>query len=192
MMKKLQILIFVSALLVCARAETIRYTSSIVGYCGIYLKQGWNEITVNFDQTGLSRVFTTLDKIVKFDPPAGIIGDEIVFNLDGYHQKYKVSSYDAKSDQYRLTKIRPKDNIPEEISFDWIPIPKVFWLNHVTTNIVCATQSGEIANGYKTVIGAAPSSESKAATPILKIVPVKENSPELKVTLQGGKINLQQ
>ena len=136
-------------------------------------------------------MFTTLDKIISFEPSNGIIGDELVFDLDGYHQRYRIDSYDKNTNRYSLSRIRKKDSIPEHISFDWIPAPKVFWINHTTTNTVRAAQSGGLANGYKTILDMPHSSEKSKMVPMLKIVPIEATSPELKITLQGGKIKSQ-
>ena len=179
---------FVLAVVFGACAETISHSSSIVGYMGKDLNLGWNEIELNFDEVGLFSVFTTLDKVVRFIPGDSIIGDEIVFDLDGYHQKYRIVGYDAKTDKFTLTKIRPKDNIPEQISFDWIPVPKVFWIYHVTTNSVNLTQSGQIDNGLRKIVDTQAAASSDSTQPFIKIVPVSPNTKALRYTLQGGKI----
>ena len=59
---------FVLVVVLGACAETISHSSSIVGYMGKDLNLGWNEIELNFDETGMFSVFTTLDKVVKFTP----------------------------------------------------------------------------------------------------------------------------
>jgi len=171
-----------------AFAVTISCPSNVVGYEGKNLNRGWNEIKLNFDETGLFSVFTTLDKIVKFTPGESLLGDEIVFNLDGYHQKYRVNGYDAVTGKFSLTKIRKKDNIPEQISLDWIPAPKVFWINHVTTNSVYLTQCGQIDHGLRKLVDSQANTTSDIAQPLLKIIPVNPDSKELRYTLQGGKI----
>lgn len=175
-----------------ACADAISHSSNIVGYIGQDLNRGWNEIELDFDAVGTFPVFTTLDKVVKFTPGGSMIGDEIVFNLDGYHQKYRVTGHDATTEKFTLTKIRPKDNIPEQISFDWIPVPKVFWINHVTTNSVYLTQCGQIDNGLKKLVDSQTSTASDSGQPFLRIVPVNPDTKELHYTLQGGKIIQQQ
>ena len=179
---------FVLVVVLGACAETISHSSSIVGYMGKDLNLGWNEIELNFDETGMFSVFTTLDKVVKFTPGESMLGDEIVFNLDGYHQKYRIDGYDAVTGKFTLTKTHQKDNIPERISFDWIPVPKVFWINHVTTNSVYLTQSGQIDNGLRKLVDSQATTTSDMTQPSLKIVPVNPDSKELRYTLQGGKI----
>lgn len=179
---------FVLPMAYLASAIIISHPSNIVGFIGQDLKQGWNEIELNFDEVGLFSVFTTLDKVVRFIPGDSIIGDEIVFDLDGYHQKYRIVGYDAKTDKFTLTKIRPKDNIPEQISFDWIPVPKVFWIYHVTTNSVNLTQSGQIDNGLRKIVDTQAAASSDSTQPFIKIVPVSPNTKALRYTLQGGKI----
>ena len=179
---------FVLTIVFGACAETISHSSSIVGYIGKDLNLGWNEIELNFDETGMFSVFTTLDKIVKFTPGESLLGDEIVFNLDGYHQKYRVNGYDAVTGKFSLAKIRKKDNIPEQISLDWIPAPKVFWINHVTTNSVYLTQCGQIDHGLRKLVDSQAYTTSDIAQPLLKIIPVNPDSKELRYTLQGGKI----
>ena len=180
---------FILAVVLLACAETISHSSSIVGYIGKDLNRGWNEIELNFDETGMFSVFTTLDKVVKFTTGESMLGDEIVFNLDGYHQKYRVDGYDASTGKFTLTKIRKKDNIPEQISFDWIPAPKVFWINHVTTNSVYLTQCGQIDNGLRKLVDSQATTTSDMTQPLLKVVPVNPDSKELRYTLQGGKID---
>lgn len=179
---------FVLAVVFRACAETISHSSSIVGYMGKDLNLGWNEIELNFDETGMFSVFTTLDKVVKFTPGESMLGDEIVFNLDGYHQKYRIDGYDAATGKFTLTKIRKKDNIPEQISLDWIPVPKVFWINHVTTNSVYLTQCGQIDNGLRKLVDSQTNTTCDMTQPLLKVVPVNPDSAMLRYTLQGGKI----
>ena len=171
-----------------ASAVTISCPSNVVGYEGKNLNHGWNEIELNFDATGLFSVFTTLDKVVEFVPGESMIGDEIVFDLDSYHQKYRIAGYDADTKKFTLTKIREKDNIPEQISLDWIPAPKVFWINHVTTNSVTVTQSGEVANEFGKLVYSNSSATNGQATTSLRILPANPNSKELHLKLQGGRI----
>lgn len=179
---------FVLTIVFGACAETISHSSSIVGYMSKDLNLGWNEIELNFDEPGMFSVFTTLDKVVKFTPGESMLGDEIVFNLDGYHQKYRIDGYDSATGKFTLMKIRKKDNIPEQISFDWIPVPKVFWINHVTTNSVYLTQSGQIDNDLRKLVDSQATTTSDMTQPLLKVVPVNPDSKELRYTLQGGKI----
>jgi len=160
---------FVPVITYLACAEIISHRSNIVGYVGKDLNMGWNEIEINFDEVGMFSVFTTLDKVVRFSPGVSMIGDEIVFNLDGYHQKYRIAGYDATTEKFTLTKIRQKDNIPERISFDWIPVPKVFWINHVTTNIVSLTQSGQIDNSLRKLVDSQAATTSDSPQPFLNL-----------------------
>ena len=176
------------ALAYLACAGTIMCPSSVVGYMGEDLNKGWNAIELNFDATGKFPVFTTLDKVVEFSRGEAMIGDEIVFDLDGYHQKYRITGYDTAAKKFTLTKIRKKDHIPEQISLDWIPAPKVFWINHVTTNVVHVSQSGEVDNEFKKLVYANSSATNGQSTTSLRILPVNANSKELHLRLQGGRI----
>lgn len=171
-----------------ACAITISCPSNVVGYEGKNLNLGWNEIELNFDATGPFPVFTTLDKLVEFYPGESMIGDEMVFDLDGYHQKYRIVGYDTGTKKFTLTKIRKKDNIPEQISFDWIPAPKVFWINHVSTNTVTVIQSGEVDNRFRRLVYSDSCASTGQASTLLRILPVNPNSKELHLTLQGGRI----
>lgn len=174
----------------CAIAETIPYSSYIVGYEDKNLNRGWNKIELNFDAVGVCTAFTTLDKVIKFSPVESMLGDEIVFDLDGYHQKYRIDSYDDRTEKFTLKKIRQKDNIPEQISLDWIPLPKVFWINHLTTNSVCLTQSGQIDGDMRRTVDSQTAITSDSAQPFLRIIPVNPDSKEYRYTLQGGKISV--
>ena len=171
-----------------ACAETVMHSSYIVGYGDQELSKGWNEIELNFDAVGAFPVFTTLDKVIEFCPPDSILGDEIVFDLDGYHQKYRIDNYDAVKKQFSLTKVRKNDHIPEQISFDWIPAPKIFWIKHVTTNKVHLIQSGLIDNNFRKIVDSQTTATSNLAQPLLKIVPVNPDATEIHYTLLGGKI----
>lgn len=177
------------SLLHATNAIVIEHQSNIIGCSAQAISNGWNEITVNFDQIGLSPIFTTLDKIIQFDPANDVVGDEIVFDLDGYHQKYRISNLDHKTNQYTLKLVREKDNLPKEISFDWIPAPKVFWIYHASTNNVLVRQSGVIDNNYKKAAYSHSSNPIAIQQPLLKVIPVNADSKELHYTLQGGKID---
>lgn len=171
-----------------ACAETVMPSSNIVGYENQELGNGWNEIELNFDAVSEFPVFTTLDKVIVFSAPNSMLGDEIVFDLDGYHQKYRIDNYDADKNQFSLTKVRKNDHIPEQISFDCIPAPKIFWINHVTTNRVSLTQSGLIDNNFRKVVDSQTTATSNLAQPLIKIVPANPDATEIKYTLLGGKI----
>lgn len=172
-----------------AYAETAPHSSFVVGYKQLELKIGWNEIKVNFDVAGPFPVFTTLDKVIKFFPAEAIVGDEIVYDLDGYHQKYSITSYDKASDKYTLVKTQTKGDYPDKISFDWIPIPKIFWVNHKTTNIVHLSQAGLVDNDYRMSIDSEYSSTSKKNPALIEVIPVDpKDSLNLYYTLKGGKI----
>ena len=117
----------------------------IVGCAHTELQQGWNEIKVNLEALGDEAIFTTLDRIGHFSPPEAVIGDELVFDLDGFHQKYRFASFNATNSTYSLVLAMNTTVLPPQISFDWIPLPRVFWINHTSTNSACFTSSGKIS-----------------------------------------------
>lgn len=140
--------IMVLALLLqtAAFAESI---SQVICFQYKDLKQGWNEIKVDSDAFGEKGLFTTLDRIGHFYPPDAVIGDELVFDLDGFHQKYRFSSYNATNSTYLLTLAMDTRVLPREISLDWIPLPRVFWINHLSTKAVRFDSSGELSFSNK-------------------------------------------
>ena len=177
------------------------FVSQIVGYHRKDLKQGWNEITVDNDAFGEKGLFTTLDRIGHFSPPEGVIGDELVFDLDGFHQKYRFASFDATNSTYSLTLAMDARTLPPEISLDWIPLPRVFWINHVSPNPASFDSSGGLSFSNKRKLERAERrADSALQTPktsdtsagedgvVVVVRPVSTNETNLTYTFKGGRI----
>lgn len=126
--------IFLAVVSFAARKLLIE-SQNIVGYAGNQLKQGLNEITLTMDSLD---IFPTMDKVVRFQPPEGVIGDDLVFDLDGKRRNYRFVAYDGTN--YVLTTGAKFQLSP--IGLDWIPLRVRFWLNHASTNDVSLVNSG--------------------------------------------------
>ncbi len=112
------------------------------------LKRGGNEIAVHCDVVSRTDAFTTLDQIVRFFPANGILGDELVFDLDGYRQRYTFVEYNETNNTYRLIRVGTEPNLPETISLDTIPLLDKFWINHRSEKDVYVSSSGEVTERY--------------------------------------------
>lgn len=180
-MKQIVAFILLSCLSVCIGAE-----SQVVGFSGTELHHGWNEIKVDFDAFGDAAIFTTLDRIGKFSPPEVLIGDEIVFDLDGFRQKYRFVSFNSTNSAYTLILAMNTMALPREISLDWIPLPKVFWINHVSTKTASFNSSGELSMASMRRLENAEPVEHGARKIVVRSVTT--NEVDLIYTFKGGRI----
>lgn len=185
-----RIVVFISFLQVAVYADLV---SQVVGFSGNDLRQGWNEIMVGYEAFGDAALFTTLDRIGRFSPPEGVIGDEIVFNLDGFHQKYRFASFNATNLTYSLILAMNTRRLPREISLDWIPLPKVFWINHVSTNAVSYTMSGALSfsNMRKLENAEQPDVPARQEARGVVVRSVLANETNLIYTFKGGRIKVE-
>ena len=177
------------------------YISQVVCFQCNDLKQGWNEIKVGSEAFGEKGLFTTLDRIGRFSPPEAVIGDELVFDLDGFHQKYRFTSYNATNSTYSLTLAMDARILPPEISLDWIPLPRVFWINHVSPKPVSFDSSGELSFSNKRKLESAEQRSAAAAQApaipdttageggvVVIVRSVSTNETNLTYTFKGGRI----
>lgn len=125
--------------------------ANTVGYESQWLKQGENEIKVNFDYAPADSTFTTLDKVIKFEPKEGVVGDELIFDLDGFRQCYRFEGYDSTGDVYRLVRSAETGSLPQTISLAAIPLPEKFKVNHRASTNVAVIAAGVLANEYKRI-----------------------------------------
>lgn len=172
-------------------ADRVTFASQVIGMEAKDLSAGWNEIKVNLLPIPNSdtALFATLDRLGEFIPPTGVLGDELVFDLDGYHQKYRFASYDLTNRVYTLKLVPSKMFLPQEISLDWIPLPRVFWVNHRSTNAVSYLASGELAASVRRHVDREEVTESHdVEMNRVTILPVSPDSPKLIYTFKGGKI----
>lgn len=177
------------------------YMSQVICFQCNDLKQGWNEIKVGSDAFGEKGLFTTLDRIGHFTPPEAVIGDELVFDLDGFHQKYRFTSYNATNSTYSLALAMDARTLPPEISLDWIPLPRVFWINHVSPKPVSFDSSGELSFSNKRKLESAEQRSAAAAQApaipgttageggvVVVVRSVSTNETNLTYTFKGGRI----
>lgn len=181
-----RVMVFVSLLQVVVLADSV---SQVVGFSSKDLRRGWNEITVSNEAFGDAALFTTLDRVGHFSPPEAVIGDMIVFDLDGFHQKYRFTSYNVTNSTYLLTLAMDTRLLPREISLDWIPLPKVFWINHVSTNVVSCMTSGELPFLTARKLEREEQPDVPARDVIIRSVSAIETN--LIYTFKGGRIKLE-
>lgn len=110
--------------------------SNVVGYMSSEVKKGLNEVSVKMDSLG---IFPTLDQVVKFSPPENVLGDILVYDLDGVRREYVFEGWSGSNYVLRAQNRR----LPAEIGLDWIPLRRTFWVRHVTTNSLSIVNSGQ-------------------------------------------------
>ncbi len=176
--------------LVCLLWVGVRGVSANVVGCECQtLKQGLNEVKVNFDSVPDDSPFTTLDKVIAFHPADGVLGDEIVFELDGFRQRYRFEGYDISNKVYRAVRLVEVKSIPDVISLAAIPLPDIFWINHVPTSAVSVTAFGVVAGKYSQMIESRGLPNANGDVFTLRILPPEESSTILKeVSFTEGRI----
>jgi len=165
--------------------------ANIVGYESQCLKQGENEIKVNFDFAPADSTFTTLDKVVKFEPKEGVVGDELIFDLDGFRQYYRFEEYDSTGNVYRLVRSVETSSLPQTISLAAITLPEKFWVNHTTSTDVAVIAVGVLANEYKRIaeLWNAPMTNMPPIT--VRIVPPGECGTQFRnISFEKGRIKV--
>ena len=132
----------------CLNTMAYDLEANTVMFSNDRLKRGSNEIVVNCDVISRTNAFTTLDQVVQFFPPNGILGDELVFDLDGYRQRYSFVEYNETNNTYRLFRVGNNPDFPQVISLDSIPLLDKFWINHKGEKVVYVSSSGEVTEKY--------------------------------------------
>ena len=132
----------------CLNAMAHDWEANTVMFSNDCLKRGSNEIAVNCDVISRTNAFTTIDQVVQFFPANGILGDDLVFDLDGYRQRYSFAEYNETNNTYRLFRVGDNPNFPQAISLDSIPLLDKFWINHKDEKDVYVSRSGEVTEKY--------------------------------------------
>lgn len=112
----------------------------IVGYVSNEVKIGLNEIEVKMDSLD---IFPTLDRVLAFSPPASIIGDELIVDLDGTRRSFVFEALIGSNYVLRAN-FNACPNL-QRIELDWIPLRSRFWLRHVSTNRVMLINVGQLS-----------------------------------------------
>ena len=81
--------------------------------------------------------------------------------------------------------------LPKEISLDWIPLPKVFWINHASTNPASFLSSGELSLISTRMLEKAEQGDTNLGYGDGKVVvrSVSTSETNLIYTFKGGKIS---
>lgn len=165
--------------------------ANIVGYESQCLKQGENEIKVNFDFASADSTFTTLDKVIKFEPKEGVVGDELIFDLDGFRQCYRFEGYDSTGDVYQLVRSVETNSLPQTISLAAISLPEKFWVNHTTSTDVAVIAAGVLANDYKRITESRNASMTTMPPITVRIVHPGECGTQFRtISFEKGRINV--
>lgn len=158
---------------VMLRADPVNWECQVVGMSSQVVSQGVSRVHLDFDTVGL---FPTLGGVLKFNPLDGVLGDSIVFDLDGLRQTYKIVSIDGE--RYRLhsdQKCGAKD-----ITFDGIPLLDVFTLIHRGTNTVVLSTSGVLSPSKMREIGERPSKTRPWRFDVHYVCPLDEREYEVR------------
>ncbi|MGN1046409.1 MAG: hypothetical protein ACI4QG_04870 [Candidatus Cryptobacteroides sp.] len=132
-----------------ADSDSINMVSQIVGTSWQVVSQGVSHVHVDFDTVGL---FPTLGGVLKFDPPDGVVGDSVEFDLDGHRQVYKIVALDGE--RYRLHSDQKCG--ANNITFEGVPLLDEFTFIHRGTNTVTLSTSGELSPAKMREIGERP------------------------------------
>ena len=154
---------------------------NIVGFECKCISHGNNRVEVNFDS--INEPFATMNMVLQFHPDEGVLGDDLIFELDGKVQRYRFDSYDGE--KYVLTEIGL--NHRNEVTLDAIPLMKAFWLYHRSKTNVIVTCVGEIDSDVKKRMAGEATKKSRN----MKGFTITHVGDEDKVTLlklEGGKI----
>lgn len=138
-----------------AFAVVYKYRSAtIAGFVSNEIKQGLNEIVVVMDSF---EPFPTMAKVVQFEPPEGVIGDDLIYDLDGKRRRYRFSAWDGTN--YTLT--ASAKFLPYEIGLDGIPLRRKFWINHVPTSVVLLLNQGRVSDEQMRKLSPTPSEATR-------------------------------
>ena len=86
--------------------------------------------------------FPTMKSILRVEPPEDLVGNQLIFDLDGKHWVYDALSYDPKEEDYRLKARR--DWYVVYNALDGIPFRRVFWINNRGTKPMQITTRGTL------------------------------------------------
>lgn len=176
-------LIVASALIGILQANSIQ----IVGLASTKLQFGNNRIEINFD--AVEPLFSTLDMALKFEPADGVIGDEIMFPLDGKMRCYRFDSFDGTN--YVLSAV--KEAPPFATTLDAIPWMPEFWIKHNGSVEVSVTQSGGMGGGYERMErkwNRDSKRQTMAAPVVITLVDGNDPQKQRQMHLKGGHIRL--
>ena len=154
---------------------------NIVGFECKCISHGNNRVEVNFDS--INEPFATMNMVLQFHPDEGVLGDDLIFELDGKVQRYRFDSYDGE--KYVLTEIGL--NHRNEVTLDAIPLMKAFWLYHRSKTNVIVTCVGEIDSDVKRRIREEPTRKCRNSKEIT-ITQVGDDDKVTLLKLEGGKI----
>ena len=132
----------------CLGSMSYDLDAHTVMFSNACLKRGSNEIVVNCDAISKTEAFTTLDQVVVFSPSNGVLGDELVFDLDGYRQRYKFAEYNETNNTYSLFRVGENLSLPQTISLDTIPLLDKLWIDHKVEKDVFVSSSGRVSEKY--------------------------------------------
>lgn len=161
--------------------------SQIVGYCHTRLQKGNNRIEINFD--AVNPLFSTMDMVLKFVPADGVLGDEIIFPLDGKMRHYRFDSYDGTN--YTLSAVREAP--PFTITIDAIPWMSEVWIEHNNSMEVDIAQAGATGGKYERWKREweRASKHQAVATPVVITLVDSDDPQKLNpICLKGGHISL--
>ena len=162
-------------------------SSQIVGCFNTKLQMGNNRIEINFD--AVNPLFSTLDMVLKFEPADGVLGDEIMFPLDGKMRRYKFDSFDGTNYVLSAASEAP----PFATTLDAIPWMPELWIMHNSSTEVAVTQSGGMGGGYERIERKweRDARRQTMADPI-SVTLVDSDAPQKqkKIRLKGGHISL--
>ena len=121
--------------------EVHQHFSNIVCFHYSCISQGVSRLTINADSLD---IFPTLGDVVSFEPPEAIIGDEIMFLLDGAWQTYQFETYDGTNAVLTTN----RDPLPKRITLNGIPLLDFYKFNHKNSQVVSVKSSGSISPRY--------------------------------------------
>lgn len=157
---------------------------SIVGYQNQEIHKGVNKIEVELDH--VTEPFTTLDEILRFDPPKGIVGDVLSLNLDGRHQRFRISAYDGTNYTMQVMNSSSK----EYTTLDTIPRLKTFWIEHNSTNAVSICQAGMVAADKMRSLRQGKK-QCNLSSITIRLVDGVDTNAAIRLNLTGGRIGIE-
>ena len=134
-----------------------------------------------------SQPFATMDSILSFDNPQGIIGDEIEFILDSRRQRYRIS-YDGTDLILTRTDIKEDQNW----KLDSVPVCKTFWIHHYnpTTNVHLSTSGILREDRARLIFGNITQSKRFPIDISIKSVEANDSMKTKRLSFDGGRLNL--
>lgn len=115
--------------------------AAIVGYQTSCISQGISRLNIKFRSID---PFPTLGDVIRFDPPAAVVGDTISFMLDGTRQCYRINSYDGTNSVLTTG----STSLPNNISFEGIPLLNSYEIKHNNQEIVHVVTCGSVSSDH--------------------------------------------